>query len=401
MNILNTGKFFMIFMIFIILSSIFTITFPLNLYPDYLSSQYSYNDTVWAVFLKSNSLLFDNKVSDTFLIFDYQLYLTPQIQILNIFSKIIPFSGYENCQIISVFDKLQFLFITILFITLLILIDNCIKNKSNKSNKSNLIFVSSLFFPITLTSITIPSAEAIYSIIIMFIFSRVFDKNISLGNYLFLLCLLIYAYFLDSRNWIVSFLFLLNIIIMKILIEFNKKLFFIIFTIIVFGIIFFSNEFINLLDTVYQSNKLKSVLYDIEQNGADKKNLFDLISRYLYFWLTLAGILTSNKMFMILNFLYIISGFCFVIHIIVKKKVIINNIINNNIYIIIILNIIFFPLIIISLLPLHAFGKYYIFMIPLILSFLSFYIEIRKLLLFIVLSSIIFMLNVQFFYIKI
>ena len=111
MNILNTGKFFMIFMIFIILSSIFTITFPLNLYPDYLSSQYSYNDTVWAVFLKSNSLLFDNKVSDTFLIFDYQLYLTPQIQILNIFSKIIPFSGYENCQIISVFDKLQFLFI--------------------------------------------------------------------------------------------------------------------------------------------------------------------------------------------------------------------------------------------------------------------------------------------------
>lgn len=178
-----------------------------------------------------------------------------------------------------------------------------------------------------------------------------------------------------------------------ILIKFSKTLFYIIFIISILFIFLFVNEIIHYLVDITESHKIKRIIGDIQNTPIQNREPFDIIKRYLFLILTLFAILTSTKKFVFTSLIFI-TYLAYAIFInYYRKRVNISNHINDY-ELIVFLNLIFLPFVIVYALPLHAYGKYYIFLIPIIFKIILFFISIEKLLKLNTIFTIFFIINI-------
>ena len=382
------------FIIFIIISAIFILTFPNYLYPDFNNLDRNFRNVLNAFFSGSTevkSKTFGGKVEVHNLIID-QLFLTPQLKIIQLVNFFFDISVIQNLNYSSIYVKFYFFLINALLILFLIFIDSflCIEKVNFQKDT---IFLTSLLYPSSLMSITLPSSEAVYSVIIIFLFSRIFSKNLNSKQILFYLILGIYSIYLDSGNSLLSIGFILNIIILYPLINYNKIFFFIVFFITILLILSFVNEIIYYVAYSTDSHKIQRIIGDIQNTSVQKREFYEICKRYFFFILTLLAILTSSKNLVftsIIFVLYLIKSFLFYCY--SKRKKIFNNV--GNYELIILLNSIFFPYVVINMLPLHAYGKYYLFLIPIIFKMFSKFTNLNKLVKLNIVFSALFIFNI-------
>ena len=382
------------FIIFIIISAIFILTFPNYLYPDFNNLDRNFRNVLNAFFSGSTevkSKTFGGKVEVHNLIID-QLFLTPQLKIIQLVNFFFDISVIQNLNYSSIYVKFYFFLINALLILFLIFIDSflCIEKVNFQKDT---IFLTSLLYPSSLMSITLPSSEAVYSVIIIFLFSRIFSKNLNSKQILFYLILGIYSIYLDSGNSLLSIGFILNIIILYPLINYNKIFFFIVFFITILLILSFANEIIYYVAYSTDSHKIQRIIGDIQNTSVQKREFYEICKRYFFFILTLLAILTSSKNLVftsIIFVLYLIKSFLFYCY--SKRKKIFNNV--GNYELIILLNSIFFPYVVINMLPLHAYGKYYLFLIPIIFKMFSKFTNLNKLVKLNIVFSALFIFNI-------
>ncbi len=396
-NIEKNIKINYFFIIFIIISGFFIYTFPNQLYPDFNNLDRNFKNVLNAYFSGSTevkSKTYGGKLEVHNLLTD-QLFLTPQLKIIQCINFFYDLSSIKNLNISSNHIKYYFLLITTLIVFLLIFIDKFL-NFYQENKQKNTIFFTSLLFPSSLMSITVPSSEAIFTVIIIFLFSRAFEKNLNLMQIIFYLILGVYCFFLDSGNSILSYIFIFNVLIMYGLIKFNKLFFSIVFLTTILFILLFVNEIIFYLAYATDSHKIHRIIGDIHNTPLQNRELYEISKRFLFLIVTLLAIFTSSKNLVISStifILYLIYNFLF--NFITKRKTIFNNI--SDYELAILLNTIFLPFVIVYMLPLHAYGKYYLFLIPIIFKIFSKVMNINKVAKLNIFFSILFIFNIIFF----
>ena len=323
--------------------------------------------------------------------------MTPQLQIIKAVNFFFDLSIIQNENLYSFLLRFYFLFINFLMISFIVLIDNFLTNNKKNNHKNNLIFIISLMFPSILISITAPSSESIFSILIIFLFTRVFKKNLNLKQIIFYSIIYIYCFLLDNGNWILTFLYLINLLVCFLIINVNRTIFYITFFLGILIIFLFVNDIINHLIELTDSNKLKRIVGDIQKTSIQYRDLIEILKRYTYLLLTLSTILLSDKQLIIISLFYNIYIF-----LIFSKGLFCNNYyalkMLDNFTIIQILNLVFFTLVIVYVLPLHAFGKYYIFLIPVFFKILLSFINLNKLVTYNSLYIVLFLINIFLIY---
>ncbi len=393
-NIEKNIKINYFFIIFIIISGFFIYTFPNHLYPDFNNLDKNFKNVLNAFFSDSTevkSKTYGGKLETHNLLID-QLFLTPQLKIIQCVNFFYDISSIQNHNISSIYIKYYFLSITTLLVFLLIFIDKLL-NLHQVNNQNNTILLTSLLFPSSLISITVPSSEAIFTVITLFLFSRAFGKNFNLKQMIFYLILVIYSYFLDSGNSILSIIFILNVLVLYLLLKFNKLFSSIIFLATILFILLFVNEIIFYLAHVTDSHKIQRIIGDIQNTSVQKRELYEISKRYFFLIVTLSAIITSSKNLVFTStifILYLIYNLLFNFY--EKRKIILSNI--GDYELAISLNTIFLPFVIVYVLPLHAYGKYYLFLIPIILKMFSKVINLNKLAKLNILFSILFIFNI-------
>tara|TARA_B100000989_G_scaffold296623_1_gene280280 strand:- start:647 stop:1816 length:1170 start_codon:yes stop_codon:yes gene_type:complete len=334
------------------------------------------------------------------------LFLTLQYLILFIKTTIQSFFNYLlNANTLepitlNIFSRQIFFLINILFILILPLLDSFFNQKSHIRTVSNqnLIYFTSLLYPSVLLSITASSAESIYSIISIFLISRLINFDFKILKFIFYFILLIYAFFLDKGNWLIFTSFLLfyfSTYFIKNKLD-DLKLTMLILVLVVIAKTLSANliEYVGFFFNV--TNNFQTI-EAINLLGLNDIEFLEVFKRYLYYWGTLLGIVTHHK-----NIVFSILIFILIIIIIIRKKILQSrSIINFNFSIIenkINTYLIFcFPIIIIIILPTHAFAKYYLFFIPIFLHFLLKFIDKNMLVLNVFLISLI-SISHQFIY---
>ena len=382
------------FIIFIIISLIFIFTFPNYLYPDFNNLDRNFKNVLDAFFSGSTevkSKTYGGKL-EVHNLTDDQLFLTPQLKIIQLINFFYDLSIVQNLNFSSIYVKYYFFLITAILVFFLISIDNFL-NVEEVNFQKDKIFLTSLLFPSSLMSITLPSSEAVFSVIIIFLFSRIFSKNLNLKQILFYLILGIYSMFLDSGNSLISIVFIFNVIVLYSLIKFSKLFFFIVFFTTILLILVFVNEIIYYIAHLTDNHKIQGIIGDIQNTSVQKREFYEIGKRYFFFILTLTAIFTSTKNLIITSIifiLYLIKNFLF--HCYSKRKNIFNNI--GDYELVILLNSIFFPFVVIYMLPLHAYGKYYLFLIPIIFKMFSKFMNLNKLAKLNIIFSFLFILNI-------
>jgi hypothetical protein len=387
------------FIFFFTTAIILIFFFPQYLYPDFDSHNRNFKFVLSALFSGSEvvkSYSYGGKLQEHELFLD-QLFLTPQLQIIRAVNFFFDLSIIQNENLYSFLLRFYFLFISSLIISFIILIDNFLINDKENNHINNFIFLISLMFPSILISITAPSSESVFSILIIFLFTRVLKKNLNLKQIIFYSIIYFYCFLLDSGNWILTFLYLINLIVCFLIINVNRTIFYIIFFLGISIIFLFVNDIINHLIELTDSNKLKRIVSDIQNTSTQYRDLIDILKRYIYLLLTLSTILLSDKQIIIISLFY-----NFYIFLIFSNGLFRNNYyalkMLDNFTIIQLLNLVFFTLVTVYVFPLHAFGKYYIFLIPVFFKILLNFINLNKLFTYNSLFIVLFLINVFLIY---
>lgn len=398
-NFFANKTFNKLFIFFFITAIILIFYFPHYLYPDFDSHNRNFKFVLSALFSGSDvvkSYSYGGKIQEHELFLD-QLFLTPQLQIIKAVNFFFDLSIIQNENLYSFSLRFYFFLINSFMISFIVLIDNFLINEKENNHKNNFIFLISLIFPSILISITAPSSEAVFSILIIFLFTRVFKKNLNLKQIIFYSIIYFYCFLLDSGNWILTFLYLINLLVCFLIINVNRIIFYIIFFLGILIIFLFVNDIINHLIELTDSNKLKRIVGDIQNASIQYRDLIEILKRYIYLLLTLSTILLSDKQLIIISLFYNIYIF-----LIFSKGLFRNNYyalkMLDNFTLIQILNLVFFTLVIVYVLPLHAFGKYYIFLIPVFFKILLSFINLNKLVTYNSLYIILFLINIFLIY---
>lgn len=256
------------------------------------------------------------------------------------------------------------------------------------------LFLCSIIFPISLQSVSSPNPESFFSIIIIYLTSLFLCKNSKIKILPIMIPLFIYSYFIDSGNSLVFSFFILFlaglIFINKI---FNLKVSFIIFLIIFLIPLFYSNYILSYVGSIFDAHKTSRLISALEALSLNNLNLIEILKRYIYFWFTLLGLINHFKLFIVSTILMMILVFCYIGFITVKNFNVLKKKYYNSKIIITFFCIFLFPIIIISILPTHAYAKYYIFFIPFLIKFLSIYFTKFRLFVLSIIYSSIFILN--------
>ncbi len=393
-NIEKNIKISYFFIIFIIISAVFIYTFPNHLYPDFNNLDRTFKNVLNAFFSGSTevkSKTYGGKLEVHNLLID-QLFLTPQLKIIQCINFFYDLSDIQNLNISSIYIKYYFLFITTLLVFFLIFVDKFL-NLHQDNYPKNTILLTSLLFPSCLMSITVPSSEAIFTVITIFLFSRAFVKNLNLKQIIFYLTLGIYSFFLDSGNFILSMIFILNVLVLYVLLKFDKLFFSIVFFTTILFILLFVNEIIFYLAYATDSHKIQRIIGDIQNTSIQNRELYEISKRYFFLIVTLSAIFTSSKNLVFTSTIFILYlVYNALLNFYIKRKTILNNI--EDYELAILLNTIFLPFVIVYMLPLHAYGKYYLFLIPIIFKMFSKLINLNKLAKLNIFFSILFIFNI-------
>lgn len=388
-----------LFFFFLIIATSFIFIFPYYLYPDFDSLDKYFRHVLTALFSGSEvvkSFTYGGRLQEHKLLFD-QLFLTPQLKFIQLVNVFYDLSIIQNTSVYSMFVRLYFLFINFLIIYFIIFVDRFLSEKNQSNYKNNLIFVSTLMFPSILITISTPSSEAVFSILIIFLFTKIFNEKLNIKQIIFYLIVWSYSYLLDSGNWTLTFLYLFNIVVSFLLMKFNRTIFYIIFFLVILVIFLSVNDIINHIIEITDSNKLKRIAGDIQNTSIQYRDPIEIFKRYVYLLLTMSTILLSNKDMIIISLIFNTYIFLFFIRGMVR-----NNLSNtkklDDFTLIQLINLISFPLIIIYVLPLHAFGKYYIFLIPIFFKILSRFLNFNNLISFNITFIFCFLINLFLIY---
>ena len=304
----------------------------------------------------------------------------------------------------SLFSLISFFIINIIFLIFLIIINNIFRNKHKFSvlNSNYYLLFLSLLMPSVLLAIITPSAESLFTIISLFIMYRIMERNLNYLEILFLMILFIYCFFLDNGNGIVFLIFLLFFFFLNIVKDKVSILgLMIIFIFLLLFSYFFGKDFTLLISKLFQTSKGEEILNVIDSKGFSNLELLnyllDISVRYLYFWSTLLGFINHLKDFIfavipILILLTVIGSINLYKRWNELKEYFLDPFIK-----ITILITIFFPFLVIFNLPIHAYAKYYLFMVPILLKLLSKLINKNTLLILISSASILSTLNMFYF----
>ena len=301
-----------------------------------------------------------------------------------------------NCKIIGLHNLNRYIFfIPTFFVFLLLYIFNNFfyHEDRQKRNKNNIVFVSSLCFPSVLISITSISAEAIYTLISIFIMLNVqYLRKCNFESFI-LVILGVYSLYLDRGNFFIFFSFLIGLICLVFLRKFVKLNSFLFLMLIIFSVALFMGTYLfAFIGNIIDEDKVIGLYLEVVKLNLKDITFFDVGSRIIYFWASLITFLFPNKSFLS-SWLIIVA--ISIIVFFVKKE---NRLIffqeiklfflvkyNQVIFIWLLL----FPSIIINILPTHAYAKYYLFYIPALITILRNFFKIEKVFFIIFLSGLI------------
>lgn len=386
----KTNKTFVELQIILVLTFlmfIFIGVFPENLYPDH--------EYIKDKFLKNFS---NDEIQNTpqahiikLLNFFKDFFCTLDISSKIFFKSLIKGDTCQQKLYIKDLGRLFYVIITFSFIIFLY-IYNKIINKKHYIN--NCLFLLTLIMPSTLLSITALSSEAIYTVISIFIMANINFKKIASKENFLILPLLFYSYFLDVGNLYVFLSFLLLIMFaLQLRLNTDKYKFYFTYFIIILSLLVFGKELFLLIGEFINESKTKDLINDIEVLNLHDIKFSETLLRMLYFWVTLLNLYFPHQ--------HIVSIFSLFIWLIVIVLVIINNK-KLNFYKkysnqIIILTILPFSLILINILPTHAYGKYYMFMLVLVIKLLIDLLNFKKIIFILPLLSLTSIFEIAFF----
>ena len=327
------------------------------------------------------------KIIKTKIIYPYASKYLPH---LFIFKSIKNFD-YERYSL--VFHNV-FVFINFIFISVIIFLHSFFLKNLDENKEFLNLFLCSMIFPISLQSVTSPNSESFFSIIIIYLTSLFLCKNSKIRIVPIMIPLFIYSYLIDSGNSLVFSFFILFLIGMLILNKiFNWKVSFVIFIILFIVSLFYSKYILSYVGSIFDAHKTSMLILDLELLSLTNLNVIEILKRYIYFWFTLFGIVNHFKLFIISTILMIIVMFCYLGLKTFKNFNFFKQKYYDSKFIISFCCVFLFPLMLISILPTHAYAKYYIFIVPFIIKFLSFYFTKSSLFYLSTIYSSVFVLN--------
>ena len=177
---------------------------------------------------------------------------------------------------------------------------------------------------------------------------------------------------------------------------FGWKISLMIFFIIFLISLSYSKDILSYVGQIFDINITLRLILNLEMLSINNLNLIEIIKRYIYFWLTLLGFMNHLKLFIIstIFIMIIVFGYLFL-----KSSKNFNNLKHkyyNSKNIITFCCIFLFPLVVIIILPTHAYAKYYVFIVPFLIKLLSIYSTKYSLLIFSIIYSFAFILNSYF-----
>ena len=347
------------------------------------------------IFLTINILPIDfyvdiEKMMKTKIIYPNMSKYLPHLFIL----KSIKNLDYERYSII--FHNI-FVFINFIFISIIIFLHSFFYKNLDENKEFINLFLCSMIFPISLQSITSPSSESFFSIIIIYLTSLFLCKNSKIIIIPIMIPLFIYSYLIDNGNSLVFSFFILFLTGMLILNKiFKLKVTFVIFFILLIISLFYSKYILSYVGTIFDAHKTFMLILDLESLSLTNLNVIEILKRYIYLWFTLFGFVNHFKLFIILTILFMIVILYYLGLITFKNFNIFKQKYYDIKFIISFCCIFLFPLMLISILPTHAYAKYYIFLVPFIIKFLSFYFTKSSLFILSIIYSSVFILNSYF-----
>lgn len=252
------------------------------------------------------------------------------------------------------------------------------KNKTNEHEEDNFFFITTLGFPSVLLAITAISSEAVYTIISIYVISKL---NFNKGPFCLTITsifLLTYCYCLDRGNFMVLGAFISGYIFLALIREFTTPIYFLLSSIIIiFFIITFGTDIFIFFGSIYEAEKIINVMGTINNLNLQNPSLFELIPRVIYFWVTLTSLNFGDKKFSYVAICFFLVVFFIFLQSIKNEKTRKNFKeyfsckYNQLLYYWIFL----YPILFIYILPTHAYAKYYLFYILIILRPLNLIFE--------------------------
>lgn len=293
-------------------------------------------------------------------------------------------------------DKISFslfFLVNVFFIIILITIQNLISNQS-LNYLSNKLLLLSYCYPSVLISIVTPSAESVHVIISLFVITVLINKEFNFFKLIFIIILLFYGLFIDIGNSIVFLTFIFFILFMITINKYLNMYVSLLLTSVIFILLLsFGKEIILNISSILNWDVGNAIVNNIYINELNDVSLIEIFKRYIYFWLTLTGVMNHFKEFLFIILPLICIGIIIAYREIIKNWFKVKKYFFDPYTIIIIYLIIFFPFIIIFILPTHAFCKYYLFIIPILIKFLSEVLNQKNFLYFFPLMSVLFIIN--------
>ncbi len=286
--------------------------------------------------------------------------------------------------------RFYYVIITFIFITFLYFYNKCF---FKKSTDNNYLYLLCLMMPSTLLNITALSPEAIYSSISIFIIANINLKNIISRENFLMIPLVFYSYFLDKGNLYIFLSFIIiTIFAFKFTLKGNDKIYFL-YLFVFFLFFTFSKEVFLIIGEFIDKEKTADLINNVKALNLHEIETKNLISRVFYFWITLLNLYFPNQH--LLSIFSLFFWFCLSIIIIIniKKK----KLFKKCSFHLLFMTAIPFSIIVVYILPTHAYGKYYLFIIVLIIKLLIELLNPKKVILIIPTLSIISISEIIFF----
>ena len=286
------------------------------------------------------------------------------------------------------------------FVNLIILIIPVIlhfllhKNIQERQNVLN-IFLSSLLFPITLQSLASPNIESLFSLIAVYLISLILClKNKNQITTIIFSSLFIYLYFVDIGNWFVLLCFISFVVFIFILNYLtNFKVCLVFFVIIIILVYLFSNQLLILVGSLFDSYQTSLLIFDLQILELVNPDLIEILKRSVYYFLTLFGLINHLEILILSTIILLIILILFIVYETIRNFDKYKNEFYSSQNFVTYLSVMIFPLIIIMVLPTHAYAQYFIFIVPFIMKFLTIYFTHNKLFIFSSLYSLCFIFN--------
>ena len=355
--------------LFLFLYFLHVILIPIEFYPDYLVIKERYNYPNKEI-LYSPHGIFNNLLS--------MFLMIPQFFTLETMSK----------NIFS-FINLLFLFFVIAYMYIVNL-----KIINNTINLNYCYFIMTLATPSCLFGITSFSPEASFVILSCLAIINFRMRKNFLVNFFYFILPLTYGYFIDRGNfWVLFFFFTGGYFLFFLRYSLGFKLFYIFLILLMLIFSFYGKNIVYEIGMLINEEKVKGLFSVIQNLNLGEISVFEILKRYVYFWTSILTLPIPDKK-------YFISFTSIFIYLIIIIRVIFiifrNHQIKSDIKIfffkienqIISIWIFLFPLMMVTVLPTHSYGKYLFCFSYFLVRFINFFIGFKNSCLFFFLLSV-------------